>query len=474
VRYPVALPREAEPSECAAASPESTGAVMEALERVGGAEASRGAGTSRGRGPGSAPDPGRIKLDWLVKLHWAAILGQTVAILGVQRSGLVDLPVVPLLGLVAVEVGENVALQAWLRSADRAPDALLAGVMLLDTVILTALLHLSGGHFNPFSTLYLVNVALAAVLLPPRWSWIQLVFSVAAFGLLFVLQDLAPFGVQEHEAMMHIHLQGMLVAFAIAAFFIVLIVQQVTRALARQEAELGRVRHLAERREKLASLATLAAGAAHELATPLSTIAVAAGELDRALVRGGAVPDAHADLDLIREQVARCKVILQQMAARAGENAGEALEPVGVAAWLEASLEGLPGAERVDRDGGGAAARVRGPPRGLQRALRVLLQNAIQASPPGSRVTLRARAVGSVVAVEVVDRGAGMEPDVLSRAGEPFFTTKEPGQGSGLGLFLARALLEQLGGALELESAPGRGTTARMVLPAAPWRETAA
>jgi two-component system sensor histidine kinase RegB len=412
--------------------------------------------------------PGRIKLDWLVKLHWGAIVGQTAAILGVHHSGVVALPLALLLSLVALEAAVNVALELWLRRGPDVSDAALAGVMLLDTVVLTALLHLSGGHFNPFSTLYLVNVALAAILLPARWSWIQFVLSVLAFGSLFPLQDLAPFGVHDHAAMMEIHLQGMLVAFAIAAFFIVLIVQRVIRALDRRDEELARARGLAERRQKLASLATLAAGAAHELATPLATIAIAATELDRELARCEAVPGARADLDLIRGQVARCKDILQQMAARAGENAGEALVPVRVADWAARALDGLPGAERVVLDVSGASdGLVRGPPRGLERALRVLLQNALQASGEGSPVALRASARASTVVVEVADRGSGMAPEVLARAGEPFFTTKEPGRGSGLGLFLARALLEQLGGELELESAPGRGTRARIVLPAA-------
>jgi two-component system sensor histidine kinase RegB len=419
--------------------------------------------------------PGRIKLDWLAKLHWGAIVGQTAAILGVHSSGVVALPLGLLLALVALEAVVNVALELWLRRGPEVSDAAIAWVMLFDTVVLTALLHLSGGHFNPFSTLYLVNVALAAILLPARWSWIQFAFSVLAFGSLFPLQELAPFGVHDHAAMMEIHLQGMLVAFAIAAFFIVLIVQRVTRALDRRDEELARARGLAERRQKLASLATLAAGAAHELATPLATIAIAARELDRALGRSEAVPGARADLELIRGQVARCKDILQQMAARAGENAGEPLVPVRVADWVTRALDGLPGAERVALDASGATEGfVRGPPRGLERALRVLLQNALQASGEDSPVELRATARGSSVVVEVVDRGSGMPPDVLARAGEPFFTTKEPGRGSGLGLFLARALLEQLGGELELESAPGRGTTARIVLPAAGTTEGAA
>ena len=411
-------------------------------------------------------EPGRIKLEWLVRLHWGAILVQTAAVLWVHAAGVVALPVGALLGLVGLEAAFNAGLHAWLRRRLAVSDRALAAVMLFDTGVLTALLHLSGGPFNPFSALYLVNVALAAILLPARWSWFQLAFSVLAFAALFPLQELAPFGVREHEAMMQIHLRGMLVAFASAAFFIVLIVQQVTRALGERERELARARSLAASRERLASLATLAAGAAHELATPLSTIAVAAKELDRALARGAAPPDARADLSLVRAQVERCKGILQQMAAGAGENAGEPLVPVSVGDWAAAALEGLPGAWRVDRDGRADGAVVRGPLRGLERALRVLLSNALQASPEGERVRLGSVAAGGSVVVEVSDRGAGMSAEVLSRAGEPFFTTKEPGEGRGLGLFLARALVEQLGGALRLSSAPGRGTTARIELPA--------
>ncbi len=436
---------------------------------AGSAERSRAAAGAASRTAGLAGEPGRIKLEWLVRLHWGAILAQLLAIAWVSQSARFPLPMGLLLGLVGFETAVNAGLQAWAGRALAVPDFALAAVMLFDTAVLTVLLHLSGGHFNPFSELYLVNVALAAILLPPRWSWIQLLFSVLAFGLLFPLQELAPFGVPEHEAMMQIHLRGMLVAFASAAFFIVLIVQRVTRALGRQEQELSRARSLAERREKLASLATLAAGAAHELATPLATIAVAAKELDRELPGGDALAGARADLALIRGQVVRCKGILQQMAARAGENAGEPLVPVRVSDWTAAAIDGLPGAERVvpGVDPAGSPC-VRGPPRGLERALRVLLVNALDASPGGEPVNLRAREARGDVIVEVSDRGSGMSPEVLARAGEPFYTTKEPGRGTGLGLFLARALVEQLGGTLELESLAGRGTTARIVLPAEP------
>jgi two-component system sensor histidine kinase RegB len=412
-------------------------------------------------------EPGRIKLEWLVTLHWIAILGESAAIVLVQAGGLMQLPLLPLGVLVGLSAAVNLGLQAWLRTGPAVSDGFLAAVMLFDTAVLTGLLHLSGGHFNPFSTLYIVNVALAAVLLPPRWSWTQAAFSVLAFGALFPMQQWAPFGVQDHEAMMAVHLYGMLVAVAIAAVVIVLIVQRVTRALLRRDEELARERRLAEQRAKLASLVTLAAGAAHELATPLGAIAIAARELDRSLSRGNAPEGARADLGLIRAQVARCKEILQQMSARAGENAGEPIVDLAVGAWVEGALDGLPGRERVRVEVDCGQARVRGPVRGLERALRVLLRNALQAAPPGAAVRLTAGCPGGGVAVEVADDGPGMAPDVLARAGEPFFTTKEPGQGSGLGIYIARTLAEQLGGSLEIRSVKGRGTIARIELPAA-------
>jgi two-component system sensor histidine kinase RegB len=417
------------------------------------------------RTPDPVAEPGRIKLEWLVKLHWIAILGESAAIVGVQAAGLMTLPLAPLGALVGFAVAVNVALQGWLRRDPVVSDRFLAGVMLLDTAVLTGLLHLSGGHFNPFSTLYIVNVALAAVLLPPRWSWTQAAFSVLAMGALFPMQQWAPFGVQEHEAMMAVHLYGMLVAVAVAAFVIVLIVQRVTRALTGRDEELARERRLAEQRAKLAALGTLAAGAAHELATPLGAIAIAAKELDRELSRGRAPAGALEDLRLIRSQVDRCKGILQQMSARAGENAGEPMLEVSVERWVEGALEGLPGRERVRTELACGDVRVRGPVQGMERALRVILTNALQATSGGGEVALRVRCVERGVSVEVQDGGPGMAPEVLTRVGEPFFTTKDPGQGSGLGLYIARTLAEQLGGTLELQSKPGQGTTARITLP---------
>jgi two-component system sensor histidine kinase RegB len=334
------------------------------------------------------------------------------------------------------------------------------------------LLDLTGGASNPFSTLYLVNVALAAVLLPQRWSWGLTAASLLAFGSLFVHEAFA--GAGHHvqwaigpDQMMSAHLRGMWVAFALAAVFIVFFVQRVSRALAARERELRQARAQADRREKLASLATLAAGAAHELSTPLSTIAIVAKELQRSLSAAGASPEVRSDLQLVRDQVARCRDILDRMAAHAGENVGEPLAPVMVRSWIEASLEGLSGRDRVDVEVPDAEAELVGPPRALADALRGLLKNALQASPVGGRITLYVSASGGRIRATVLDRGRGMPPDVLARVGEPFFTTKGPGEGMGLGLFLTRALAEQLNGAFHIAPRAGGGTEAWLELPAA-------
>ncbi len=425
---------------------------------------------TRGGARAGEDERGRIHLSWLVQLHWWAILGQAVVIVASDALTGIALPSTTLVGLLVVEVVGNFALGAWAARV-RVTDGAIAAVMILDVVVLTVLLDLTGGASNPFSTLYLVNVALAAVLLPPRWSWGLMSVSLLGFGSLFVHETLV--GPHHHVRMlvdnvhaMEAHLRGMWVALALAAIFVVFFVQRVSSALAERDRELERARVHAARREKLASLATLAAGAAHELGTPLGTIAVVAKELERALCQDER-DEVRGDLKLIREMVGRCRSILNRMSARAGEHAGEAFARITGQTWVDAALDGLPMRHRVTVEHVAPDAAIVGPVLALGDALRGLLKNALQASQPDAPVALRITAERGRVHAAVRDRGPGMPPEILARVGEPFFTTKGPGDGMGLGLFLTRALAEQLDGEFHIASRPGEGTEAWMDLPAA-------
>jgi two-component system sensor histidine kinase RegB len=428
-----------------------------------------GAGAARERVPAPA-DPHRIKLYWLLKLHWGAIVLQVAAVLVLPPWLGIALPITPLLGVVVIQGAAMLCLDVWSRHAPRIAEETVAALMLFDASVLTCMLLLAGGYANPFSMVYLVNVALAAVMLRPAWGWALAALSLLMFGSLFLFGGSGGHHLAlpevDHEQLLVLHMRGMWVALAFSAAFIVYIVQRVTRELGEREQELAAARSLGARKDKIAALGTLAAGAAHELSTPLSVIAVVTRELQRSLADA---PSAQEDLSLIKQQLSRCQDILQQMAAHAGENAGEPFTAFSLAAWSDTSLEALPGRERVaiHADVDLAAHRVSGPPKALSRALRSLLKNALQASPREAPVELRFSATAREVVVEVVDHGEGISPEILARVGEPFFTTKMPGEGMGLGLFLTRALAEQLGGALDLETQQGTGTTARLRLPAA-------
>jgi two-component system sensor histidine kinase RegB len=267
---------------------------------------------------------------------------------------------------------------------------------------------------------------------------------------------------------MWIHLYGMWVAFSVAAAFIVYFLLRIRRALGQREAELEAARSLAARHDKLASLGTLAAGAAHELATPLGTIAVAAKELERELGKSGsAATAAMEDVQLIRRQVARCRAVLEQLGREAGESGGESLVETTSTALLASAQEGLCGAARLHIEIGDELRTLplRLPLRSLAQALRALFKNALEASADSLPVRVELRRSGPQLEIAVHDRGAGIAPLLLQRIGEPFFTTKEPGSGMGLGVFLCRAVVESLGGELHYLSTVGSGTLATLRLP---------
>lgn len=430
----------------------------------------------------STPDSERQlwaqNMAWLVRLRWVAVLAQAATVLVVLYMK-IELNTALLSTLVGIAFGSNLACFLWLKQSPALSEWMLLAVMAFDFVLLTALLHASGGPSNPFTVLFLVHIALAAVVLKARYAWMLASMAMLCFFALFVFESSDPsssvagsmpgsMAGHAHHAGHHqpsamtLHLQGMWVAFAIAATVIAYFVTRVTRDLEVQRTEAALARTRALRSERLASLATLAAGAAHELATPLSTIAVAAKELERDLTSLPEAKESVGDAHLIRQEVQRCRHILDQMASDAGESAGEPFRSVRADELLREATENLSEMSRVEISVE-TDAELKIPLRALGRALRGLIRNALQAST--GTVSIRVQAAGQKVRIEVEDRGEGMSTELLAKLGEPFFTTKEPGHGMGLGVFLARALCERLGGSLEHTSRHGHGTVARVYLP---------
>lgn len=410
---------------------------------------------------------------WLVRLRWMAVVGQLATIGVVQFAYGVSLPLLPLAIIVSVAALTNLIFGLWLRSTSkRTGRSLLAGrlvmlaVMALDLLLLTGLLAFSGGPVNPFAVFYFVNLSLSAVMLPSRWSWALTSFAVLCFAfLLFVYQPLP--ALWSGDEFFSVRQQGLAVAITTCATVTVYFITRISRELHIREDQLRQALEKQSNSRRLESLATLAAGAGHELATPLSTIAVVTRELTNALEKTDVSQGVLSDVSLIRSEVDHCRRILDRMAGNAGQMVGEEFVTITVGDFLSATLADLRTADRVEVS---IEDRVKQQPlhipqQNMEQALRGILQNGIDASPKSQTITLRVAFRNNGIEFVIRDRGQGMSPDTLARAGEPFFTTKEPDQGMGLGLFLSRNVIEMVGGTLQLESTPGEGATAKIWIP---------
>ena len=427
-----------------------------------------------------------LAFSWLLHLRWSAVLCQAILIFAAYSYLEIAVPVIFVLTIIIFEAVSNLFFLYLRRVKKNIPEWLFGLVMFLDIILLTALLYYTGGPMNPFTFLYLVHIVLGAVLMRPKWSWSLTGFTVLCYSSFFIIDPdillqlplilpggyIGGTGIQEtcHTAFaeyallsdhMKLHLKGMLLAFAISAFFIVFFVERIQKALEEHQQTLVSLEEERARSEKLVSLATLSAGAAHEFSTPLSTIAVAAGEMLHQLKSGKVGPDLIDDARLIKDQVRTCKDILYQMAADAGKHLGEPLEKHAVEDVVQQALNGFSAEDqaRISVENEAAELSILLPFRTLVRTLKGLIKNGIDASLPPSRVILRAFHDADFLYLQVSDQGTGMDDETRARAAEPFFTTKEQGRGLGLGLYLAQNVAEQFGGGLTISSEESAGTT---------------
>lgn len=403
---------------------------------------------------------------WLVRLRWTTAAIQIGVALTSIAFAEFDFPLRHIAPLLLVTVVFNLTVAADSAHDHRVSRLLLTADAVAHIVLLTELLELTGGPFNPFVVIYGVQAAVVWFTAGRLWGSVAALAAAISFGFLtyWHLTELVP----GHHRLNDFptHLFTMWTAVAATTELVAYFAMQASNALARREEELDVMRGRAARDERLVSLTTLAAGAAHELSTPLATIALASKELERAVSAGMPAANLLGDARLIRQQVDRCQSILDQMSGRAGGSAVDAPETIDVSTLVAEVRSTLapPLAERVHVRVPDRGPIVHLPRAGLRQVVMSLLTNALDADPgAASPVVVDVARNGSQVRVTVSDEGPGMTPEVLRRAGEPFFTTKEPGRGLGFGLFLARVFAERSGGSLTLEST--RGTTAILELP---------
>ncbi|MGA8948861.1 MAG: ActS/PrrB/RegB family redox-sensitive histidine kinase [Pseudolabrys sp.] len=409
-----------------------------------------------------------VRLDTLVRLRWLAIIGQSTAVLVVYYGLDFDLPIYACIAAIILAAWLNVALRLRFHMTQRLEPDRAAWLLAFDIAELAVLLFLTGGLQNPFAFLFLGPVLLSATALPPRFTLMLGGFAVACATVLVFVHYPLPWDSEDPLQLPPIYMIGVWMCILLAIGFIGVYAWQITEesrqlsdALAATELVLAREQHLSQ-------LDGLAAAAAHELGTPLSTISVIARELERAIAADAPHGD---DVRLLREQAKRCRDILAKLTELSA--GGEPFDRMRLTALIEEVVAphrnfGVTIDVITPSDRAAEPVGARNP--AILYGLGNLLENAIDFAH--DRVLVDAKWDEDSVAVTISDDGPGFAPEILTRIGEPYVTSRrhhlndtgEEPTGLGLGFFIAKTLLERSGATLSFENRaiPERGAVVRL------------
>lgn len=409
-----------------------------------------------------------VRLDTLVRLRWLAIIGQSTAVLVVYYGLDFDLPIYACIAAIILAAWLNVALRLRFHMTQRLEPDRAAWLLAFDIAELAVLLFLTGGLQNPFAFLFLGPVLLSATALPPRFTLLLGGFAVACATVLVFVHYPLPWDSEDPLQLPPIYMMGVWMCILLAIGFIGVYAWQITEesrqlsdALAATELVLAREQHLSQ-------LDGLAAAAAHELGTPLSTISVIARELERAIAADAPHGD---DVRLLREQAKRCRDILAKLTELSA--GGEPFDRMRLTALIEEVVAphrnfGVTIDVITPSDRAAEPVGARNP--AILYGLGNLLENAIDFAH--DRVLVDAKWDEDSVAVTISDDGPGFAPEILTRIGEPYVTSRqhhlndtgEEPTGLGLGFFIAKTLLERSGATLSFENRaiPERGAVVRL------------
>ncbi|RDJ26733.1 sensor histidine kinase [Bosea caraganae] len=419
--------------------------------------------------PALARSGRHLRLDTLVRLRWLAIAGQSLAVAGVHFGLRFPLPFGWCFAVIAVSAWLNIALRVRFPLSHRLREDAATALLAFDIIQLAALLYLTGGLQNPFSILFLAPVMISATALQPQRTLLLGLLAVMLASLLSFLHFPLPWAGPDRPVLPPYYQAGNWIALVLGLGFTGIYAWRVAKEARDLSEALTATELVLAREQHLSQLDGLAAAAAHELGTPLATIALVARELSRLAPPEGEMAE---DITLLREQVERCRGILGKLTSLQDDDAGP-LDQLGLRLLIEEAAGpqrpfGVP--FRIDMLGEKPEPICRRNP-GMIYGLGNIVDNAVDFAK--SEVTITAQWTDSHVALTIADDGPGFPPDVLMRAGEPYLSRERgesrAGGGLGLGLFIAKTLLERGGAALEFSNlpAPASGASIRMAWPRA-------
>jgi len=353
----------------------------------------------------------------------------------------------------------------WLRLQGHWPvtELEIFAQLLIDVAGLSLLMYFSGGASNPFIFYYLVPVCISAATLPLGYTWLITGLSLTLYTLQLSyyvpLPLLAP-DAHTHGDKSNLHVIGMWCNFAISAILITYFVAKMARDLRHQESLLNAAKEDALRDEQVMAVATLAAGTAHELGTPLATMMVLIEEMQQDYAHD---PKLQQDLDLLATQSLACRKTLQQLVLKAERDHGaknvvnlhEFLDQL-VERWLVIRPDAV-----VAIDLHPNLQITSALDQGVEQSILNLLNNAADANPVG--VEIHAQIKKDSLFVCILDKGPGISEDIAKEIGKPFISTKR--KGLGLGLFLSNATMSRAGGTVNLYNQASGGTLTEVTLP---------
>jgi len=376
-----------------------------------------------------------------------------------------QLPLLPLLVTLALITGLNI--YTWLRlaSGQSYGNNEIFTLMLLDVTGLTAVFFFTGGASNPFVWFYLLPLMIAATILPRGHTWTMAAVTVLCYSSLFLIDTPASGEHAHHQAEgFQMHVFGMWLGFVMSAGFVAVIIVGMAYSLRERDYKLAEAREQALKNERLVALGTLAAGTAHELGTPLGTMAILTAELQQDYA-GEDNSGLQRKLAILQRQIERCKEALSSLSSSVGAGRAESGHRMKVASYLDAVItewrEHHPAAQLALQIADGAPDADILAERTLTQALINVLDNAADASP--DHVTLNAAWTEAELALNISDRGPGLGPELIARLGKHPISTKQ--EGLGVGLFLSHATIERLGGRLSISNREQGGTLISIVLP---------